>query len=83
MIAVEDDLDMSPPGPHYATMKDGTRVWVGGAIEELAHVREQLRIANVRISAARRVLTGRTHAAIHSNTIEHAIAALDFIPAKR
>ncbi len=82
MTATSDDLDMSPPGPHYATMKDGTRVWVGGAIEELAHVREQLRIANVRISAARRVLTDR-RADSPGKLIEHAIAALDYVPVKR
>jgi hypothetical protein len=74
-----DDLDMSPLGPHYTVRKDGTRVWVGGAVEELNHIQEQLRLANMRISAARRVLTQ----AFHAKTVETAIAALDFVPSGR
>jgi hypothetical protein len=71
-----DLLDFEPVAPHYATMKDGTKVWVGPAVAEIEAVREELRIANVRISVCRRVLMGQPS----PGTLELAIAALDFVP---
>ena len=71
-----NDLDRSPTGPHYATMKDGTVVFVGPANAQYAVLTEQLRVANMRIAIARRVLTGK----FTSKTIETAIAGLDYAP---